>query len=151
MIRKRNSVLTLWDLTSASVKLVTRAMVKHAFVSNKLFHVFIKKILPFISDNHMLLASLFVSLIANIFPATQSSYSNNKTLTPLKCTRPLKVWIIMLYLKHSTSMQLVSGPHSYQTHSQGLCYLSPVDKYERSLRARLHSNLNCNKYWSCSQ
>ena len=42
-------------------------------------------------------------------------------------------------------MQLVSGPHSYQNHSQGPCYLSPGNKYKRSLRARLHSNHNCNK------
>ena len=71
MIRKRNSVLTLWDLISARAKLVTRVMVKHALVSNKLFHVFTKKILPFISDHLMLPASLFVSLIAdNIFPVT---------------------------------------------------------------------------------
>ena len=71
VIWKRNSVLTLWDLISASAKLVTRAMVKHALVSNKLFHVFTKKILPFISDNLTLPASLFVSLIANnMFLAT---------------------------------------------------------------------------------
>ena len=65
-------MLTLLDLISASAKLVTRAMVKHALVSSKLFHVFTKKILPFISDNLMLPAGLFVSLIPdNIFPATQ--------------------------------------------------------------------------------
>ena len=61
VIRKRNIVLTLWDLISASAKLVTRTMVKHALVRNKLFHVFTTKILPFISDNLMLPASLFVS------------------------------------------------------------------------------------------
>ena len=44
-------MLTPWDLISASAKLVTRVMVKHALVSNKVFHVFTKKILPFISDN----------------------------------------------------------------------------------------------------
>ena len=64
-------MLTLWDLISARAKLVTRVMVKHALVSNKLFHVFTKKILPFISDHLMLPESLFVSLIAdNIFPVT---------------------------------------------------------------------------------